>query len=115
MGNIIEALRHIFDRRTKEQIDPHSQQNHPEDTSPDQSPIVTETQQIFKPSSNEVMPIEKTIPTATTGAEASSIPCSQFYIACRTNNIEDVKRLLKTMKLDEIDRDYPILANPIVL
>jgi hypothetical protein len=51
--------------------------------------------------------IEEMVTTIPTEAVASSIKCSDFYLACRANNIEKVKELLKTITLNEIDRREP--------
>ncbi|CAF4102318.1 unnamed protein product, partial [Rotaria sp. Silwood1] len=51
--------------------------------------------------------IEETGTTISTKTVAPSDKCSKFYLACRGNNIEEVKELLKTITLDEIDRMEP--------
>jgi ankyrin repeat protein len=38
---------------------------------------------------------------------ASSSKSSDFYLACRYNNIKECKKLLETMTLDEMDRIEP--------
>jgi hypothetical protein len=42
-----------------------------------------------------------------TTADVSSNGCSEFYWACRNNEFEKVKRLLKNMKLNEVDKLEP--------
>ncbi|CAF3421913.1 unnamed protein product [Rotaria sp. Silwood2] len=51
--------------------------------------------------------VEEMETTISTEAMESSETCSKFYLACRGNNIEEVKELLKTRTLDEIDRIEP--------
>ncbi|CAF1230510.1 unnamed protein product [Rotaria sordida] len=51
--------------------------------------------------------IEEMATTISTEIVASFSKCSKFYLACRGNNIEEVKELLKTITLDEIDRIEP--------
>ncbi|CAF1181513.1 unnamed protein product [Rotaria sordida] len=43
----------------------------------------------------------------TASTVTSSNKCSAVYLTCRNSNIEEVKRLLKTIKLDEMDRIEP--------
>jgi hypothetical protein len=58
----------------------------------------------------EMMTISEmtSIPRATTTEPLpSSNKCSDFYVACRSNNLEEVRNLLETITLDEIDRLEP--------
>jgi hypothetical protein len=94
MGNIIEFLRRfMFGRRKKENNESYSRRDHPERLPVDQLFTVQDTEQKPKLLSTETI--------------APSNKCSDFYLACRNNDIEEFKKLFKTITLDEIDRLEP--------
>lgn len=104
MGNKIEPLKkEVNNRRAKEHGDIHSMQNHPEHSSSD-SYFTTTSGSESKTTSKS-----KKNATATTPKETvvSSEGCSEFYIACRTNAVDKVAKLLERMNPEEIDKLEP--------
>ena len=120
MGNVIAFLKkHMFNRRKKENTDSHSRPDHPERLPVDESSTVKDPKQKRNSLSTITEAAPSTTPTEITieeGAQTTttstdmvtpSNKCSNFYLACRTNNIEEVKKLLETITLDEIDKLEP--------
>jgi hypothetical protein len=121
MGNVIELLkRSMFDRRKNENIDSRSRPDHPERLPTDNLSIVKDTEQNSKllSSSSSSPTTDVVTATITTTAEMTSVAtstetkaesniCSEFYLACRGNNVEEVEKLLKTITIEEIDRLEP--------
>ena len=87
MGGVFEGLKkHANTRRDDPHKDSHSKADHPERLSVSQISVNDDSRQKSKPLSTE---------------------CSEFYIACRNNEINKVKRLLEKMPLDDIDQLEP--------
>jgi hypothetical protein len=64
---------------------------------------LTTTESLITITSQEATEITKTKDTIS----SLIITCSDFYLACRNNQIDEVQELLKTISLDEIDRVEP--------
>ncbi|CAF1329836.1 unnamed protein product, partial [Adineta steineri] len=93
----------MFNRRKNENTDSRSRSDHPERQPFIESLPVKDVEQNPKPLSATAKPtIEEE-----TERKIPSKKCSNFYIACRTNNIEEVKKLLKTITLEQIDQLEP--------
>jgi ankyrin repeat protein len=103
MGNIFNWFKHletlVMNRRDDKYAAHRFEPNHPERLSPDQ--LIT-TKASGQKSASLSSPI-----TTTTEIVTSSNKCSNFYLACRNNKIEEVKQLLKTIKPNEIDKIEP--------
>ncbi|CAF3086251.1 unnamed protein product [Rotaria sp. Silwood2] len=97
MGNIVESLKkHVLNRRAQDYDEFLSKLDHPERVSPDNHIKLT-----LSPTTTFEAK------ATTTKAVAISSTCSEFYLACRNNQIDKVEKLLSTMTLDEIDRLEP--------
>ncbi|CAF1276589.1 unnamed protein product [Rotaria sordida] len=98
MGNILELLKkHVFRRREANSKYSRSQPDHPERLPVDKLTTIENVTQ--EPNQ---LPISTTTQTV-----ASSNVCSDFYLACRHNNLDEVQKLLPTMTLDDVDRMEP--------
>jgi hypothetical protein len=122
-------MKHTFDRRQNANITSRTRPDHPERLPPDdaeQNPnLVTTTEAIVltvtateeRSSFELTTKISTEVDSITTEAELiTTIPidsvvlsnrCSHFYLACRYNNIEEVKKLLEIITHEEIDRIEP--------
>ncbi|CAF2763774.1 unnamed protein product [Rotaria sp. Silwood2] len=89
-------------RRKRRYLPPQCLPDHPECISPDE---LTNINKIAGQSESSPILIETTIPSPTTAT--SSNKCSDFYLACRNNKIEEVQALLETMDTNDIDRVEP--------
>ena len=95
MGNVIGTLKkYVYSRRQDASAASRARSDHPERLHPDQISAEEESQSIV------TKPIK-----VNTGALATK--CSDFYMACRLNNIGKVKRFLQTITLEQIDRIEP--------
>lgn len=123
--------RYAFDRRKNRNNASPTRSNHPERLPRDELQTTADTEQRIEPpsalsssmltstaittriSEEETtgvrisMSVEDMPTKISTETSASSDECSEFYWACRGNNIEEVKELLKTKTLDDIDRLEP--------
>jgi hypothetical protein len=92
MGGAIGSLtKHANARRDDILGDFRTKSNHPE-----------------RLSVSEIVITNDTKPKARSQSKTTSIQCSEFYVACRTNNIKQVKKkLLDGISLNEIDRLEP--------
>ena len=93
MGNIYTRIfdtinRSVLDRREKTHGNVRLRKDHPEFDPPEKT-------------------LEKTISIAEQQAEKSTDKCSDFYMACRDNRVEDVQKMLENLTQDEIDRIEP--------
>lgn len=88
MGNVIHWFKDlnfsVLTRRGNAYKNYRSDRNHPENTA-----------------------VVEGVPGQQNEAEPNAIVCSPFYIACRNNDLEKVKRLLKTLTLCDIDKLEP--------
>jgi hypothetical protein len=99
MGNIIKWFKNldifVSTRRDAKYATDRSAPDHPE-----RIPVEGLT------TNNEIdqEPELPSVPIVTTASTASSfIKCSDFYLACRNNNVDEVKRLLETIDQCEMD------------
>ncbi|CAF4715570.1 unnamed protein product, partial [Rotaria sp. Silwood2] len=76
--------------------------HHPECISPEE---LTNINKIAGQSESSPILIETTILSPTTAT--SSNKCSDFYLACRNNKIDEVQALLETMDTNDIGRVEP--------
>jgi hypothetical protein len=123
MGNrIAKLLRHAFHRRQRAALNYRTQPDHPERVPPDQKPLVRRADYNPILESSILTTVDATPPIKTRtkkSTEADSImtssidslilpeKCSDFYLACRYNKIEEVEKLLENIRRDEIDRIEP--------
>ncbi|CAF1033116.1 unnamed protein product [Rotaria sordida] len=107
MGNLLNWFKtlelFVNNRRAKQCAVRRSDPDHPEHVSPDK---LTNINKIVRQSEYSSIQIETTVPPPTTTV-ASSNQCSDFYLACRNNNIEEVQNLLSTIDIHDIDRIEP--------
>jgi len=91
MGGAVDKLTNHTNERRKETHPPHnSKPDHPE-----------------RMSLSEVTTNDDTEQKRQSLSTASSTPCSNFYMACRNNNIKEVRKLLEKMTIDQIDQIEP--------
>lgn len=91
MGSLLNKLiNHANDRREETHPSQHSRKDHPERIFP--SEITTHDDTNGKQSSF---------------AKTSEGTCSEFYMACRNNDMDKVKQLIKMMTPEDIDRIEP--------
>jgi hypothetical protein len=128
MGALLETLRkYVLDRRKMENIAARSQLDHPERRPPDQLPrsstasagtqvgvTVIDTEQAVgvdgRTTTASEAPSRLSVPLVqqtTTMGLSGAIRCSDFYLACRRNDICTVRELLMNITLDEVDRLEP--------
>ncbi|CAF1178871.1 unnamed protein product [Rotaria sp. Silwood1] len=101
MGNAIESLKkYVTNRRAQEYDAFLSQLDHPERLPSDNVITLTLSPTLSSTATSEAK-------ATTTKAVATSTACSEFYSACRNNQIDKVEKLLPTMTLDEIDKLEP--------
>jgi hypothetical protein len=103
MGNLLTWIQdltlHVFARREERYRESRSAPDHPERIPPNNLTVINKTEGQSQSPPNSVVP--------TARVKTSSKNCSDFYLACRTNNIEETTRLLSTMETEEIDRIEP--------
>jgi hypothetical protein len=123
MGNIIGKLsRHAFRRRQRVARNYRTQPDHPERIPPNQISTTRNTDYNRNPES-VILRTPPAKPTFERKTEISTEAdlrmtisidsliltekCSNFYLACRYNKIEEVKKLLEKITRDDIDRTEP--------
>jgi len=102
MGNIFTKIfksltKPVMDRREDEYGVNRSRSDHPERLDPDETPPSID----IKPTiaSKDSVPIKEVV--------APVKKCSDFYLACRNNKIEEVEKFLESISQDEIDQIEP--------
>ncbi|CAF2646513.1 unnamed protein product [Rotaria sp. Silwood2] len=120
MGNwIVQKVKSLeifsFIRRGKSTAY-RSDPNHPENRSPDESTTTTNIEQIptpksvLMPTTTDSSVTNPTVETTNSQIEVTVTPsnnCSDFYLACRNNKIEEVKNSLEKIERQQIDRVEP--------
>ncbi|CAF0977669.1 unnamed protein product [Rotaria sp. Silwood1] len=106
MGNLLNWFKtleiFVSSRREKQYAAHRSEPDHPERISPDK---LANINKIEEQSESSSISIETTAPPPTTVASSNQL--SDFYLACRNNNIEEVQRLLGTIEMNDVDRIEP--------
>jgi hypothetical protein len=117
MGNIFTKVLYslkmaVIHRREDEYGIHRSRPDHPERLQPDQvKPLIDDKQKTTLTQSDPIIDSKQTetstkqIPVI--NQVAPLIKCSDFYLACRNNKLEEVKKLLETISQDEIDQVEP--------
>jgi hypothetical protein len=119
-SKIFESLNpFVISRRDEKHSVHRTRSDHPERICPDQRALITDIERTLNSSSSSVIPKEAMSNTTLTAFEVLTIPlginvgpppppkCSDFYLACRNNKIQEVKKMLETISQDEIDRLEP--------
>jgi hypothetical protein len=118
-SKIFESLNQFVIFRRDKQYGVHrNRSDHPECLPSDPSAPITGLEHTSNSSSSSVTSKESISNTTTTASKASVTPlttkvkssppkCSDFYMACRNNRIEEVKKMLETISQDEKDQLEP--------
>ncbi len=104
MGNVSDTLtKHVFNRRQNSNVASRLQVNHPERLSPDQLPTLPMdiTSMISTPEDRTFIGVDAL------EIVSPSNKCSDFYLSCRNNQIQQVKQLLRTITFDEMNKIEP--------
>ncbi|CAF1462455.1 unnamed protein product [Adineta ricciae] len=125
MGQILDGLKnYAYRRRERQNTEARSRANHPETLALDETPRLENRSGVFdlssapsldtmngvSPRDSDVSSLVNMVLTSATSYRrptAAANRCSEFYLACRTNDVDKVRQLLQTMSRENINHLEP--------